>query len=258
MKKRLKFIQVNINKGCYLDLLVEFLRSENPDIVSMQEVTSNEANLCENKSISLFEDIKQTLGMDGVYAPDLHIKEFPKAFYGNAIVSRFKIVGSKTISLKESHPLTKEEFSTSDNTIWPYVSRNLLDAVINVDGTRIHALSWHGAWIAPPQDTEETKRQAKIAVEYLKTLEDPFILGGDLNAIPSSKTVQMVSEVATNLMDRSGVVQTTHPTLHRISPRGFLVDYIFLSKHFRPISLSAPLVNVSDHLPVVGELEIVN
>lgn len=252
--QNIKFIQINIYKGKYLEALVEFLQRENPDIITMQEVSVAEANLCSDKSANLFELIRGEMGLGGVYTTDVKLEGFPNSAFGNAVLSRFPITGHKMIKLKEFRPLTLEEFSSTES-IWPFIPRHLLDATIDLDGQSLHAISWHGAWTAPPQDTPETERQAKIVVDHLSSISVPFIIGGDLNTIPQSKTIQMVSSIATNLMEGSGILQTMNSRLHRIGSRGYLVDYIFTSKHFKKISLDVPQVDVSDHLPVVAELE---
>ena len=133
--------------------------------------------------------------------------------------------------------------------------RNLLSAQCVIDGQRIRTISWHAAWTAPPTDTEETLRQAKDVADYLKNLKGPFILGCDMNALPQSRTVGLINAVANNLMMNSGVLQTTQPKIHKIAPRGFLIDYIFTSSHFKLKKLEVPEVVISDHLPVVAELE---
>ena len=137
------------------------------------------------------------------------------------------------------------------------MSRSLVQATIQLENLTIIAISVHGAWTAPPTDNEETIRQANLIASHLKSLGDaPFILGGDLNMPPESKVVGIISQAASNLMLDSGIKQTTHPTVHKIAPRGYLIDYVFTSKHFKKISIEAPEVLVSDHLPVIATLEI--
>ena len=58
---KIKALQVNIWKGKFLDGLVEFLKREDPDIIFMQEVTTGALNFYENKSVDLFEELKDRL-----------------------------------------------------------------------------------------------------------------------------------------------------------------------------------------------------
>src|SRR3989344_2903483 len=254
---RIKFIQVNIYKGRYLNSLLDFLKSEKPDIVSCQEVTAGEVNLCQDKSANLFETIKNELGFDGVYHADLNFSDMPAARFGNAVFSRFPILDKKVVVLKDFRPITYDELEgDTAYDIRPKIPRHLLDAVLDLGKLKIHAMSWHGAWTAPPVDTEETLRQSKLVASYISSLEEPFILGCDANNILGNETIGLINKAANNLMIGQNIAQTTHPKVHKIVPRGFLVDFIFCSKDFQLKSLSAAQILVSDHLPVVANLEI--
>lgn len=254
---KINFIQLNIYKGKYLDEAVDFLKNESPDVIALQEVTKGGSNFYKDKKADLFEILKSKLGMRGVYDCVLKFRQYPEACFGNAVLTRFPILSSKVVVLRDSGPVDysgKEEGDLVKDR--PFVSRHLIDVLVDIDGNKVHAISVHGAWTAPPVDTEETLRQAQIIVDHIKSLEEePFIMGGDLNAITGSRVIDMISAVSNNLMVGSGIAQTTHPEVHKISPRGFLVDYVFASNHFKKISVSSPVVTISDHLPVVARLE---
>lgn len=253
--KKIKFIQINIFKGKYLANLLDFLKAEDPDFISMQEVTTYNFNSYEDKSVRLFELLKKRLGMFGVYNGDLKLKGDSPSTFGNAIFSKLKIVDKNVITLREFRPVSILELDGTDGKVREVIPRHLLDAVVDFDGVRLHVLSWHGAWTAPPVDTFETLRQAKIVADYLRGLQEPFIMGGDLNNVPKSRTVELIERAANNLMKDIYVEMTTHPKIHKIAPKGFLIDYIFTSKHFKLLSIDVPVVEVSDHLPVVAQLE---
>lgn len=250
--KTVKFIQINIYKGKYLSSLLEFLKKEEPDFVAMQEVTAGEMNLCDN-TLNLFEYFKKELGLNGVLDKVMKPVDAPKSYLGNAVFSKFQIIDSETLVLKTFDEFTMAKFN--DFKSFTKFPRNLLSAECVLDGQKIRVISWHAAWTAPPTDTEETLRQAKEVADYLKNLKQPFILGCDMNAVPQSRVAGLINTVVRNLMMNSGVLQTTHPKIHKIAPRGFLIDYIYESAHFKLKNLEVPQVTVSDHLPVVAELE---
>ena len=251
-----KFIQVNIYKGKYLENLLDFLKKEDADFISMQEVTTKGFNLYSDKEANLFEIIKNELKMNGVFNGDLKLKDDPNSFFGNAIFSKYKIINSNVVVLKTFRPVTIDELDGVSGDIREQIPRHLLDAEVDYDGKVMHILSWHGAWTAPPTDTAQTLRQAKLVADYLASLDEPFILGGDLNNIIGSKTLEFIESIANNLMRNAGIEQTTHPTAHKIAPRRYLIDYIFSSNQFRVKSIKVGQVLVSDHLPVAAELEI--
>lgn len=248
----LKLIQVNIYAGKYWDALIEFLKTENPDFITAQEVTSGRENRIDDKTADLFELLKRELNLVGAYHKDFDVDG--NGHMGNAVLTRHKIASSKAVILKPYRMVTHDEFVSHE--FFPTFPRHALDATISVDGRVMHIISTHGAWTAPPQDTDETLRQARLLANYLSLLEEPFLLAGDFNNIPDSKTIGLINAVSNNLMTGSGIKQTTHPKIHKIVPRGYLVDYIFASKDFKLRSIRVPEVTVSDHLPVIAEVEI--
>ena len=251
----IKFIQINTYKGKYLDALVDFLSSEQPDVVSMQEVTAGKLNEFEDKSANMFDLLCQKLGYKGVYNGDVKLEGDLNSTFGNAVLTKLPIVDSHIEVLHEFRPLTMKEIE-SEPVVWEQVPRHVLDLMVEIGGRKVHVMSWHGAWAAPPQDTEETVRQAKLIAQYLISLNEPFILGCDSNELLQSETIQTINEVATNIMEGSGILQTTHPKVHKIVPRGYLIDYIFTSKDVKVKSIRVPQVTISDHLPVIAELEV--
>lgn len=251
-----KFIQVNIYKGRYLDALIDFIGRENPDFISMQEVTTNGFNLYRDKNVNLFEVLKERLGMDGKFYGDLKLAGDKLSVFGNAVFSKLPIYKSTICVLKKFRPVSNDELDGKSGEIREQIDRHFLDCEVNFGGRDMHILSWHGAWTAPPQDTDETWKQANIVYDYLAKIKGPFILGGDLNAVMEGKTIGLISSVAKNLMPESGAQVTTNLKVHKIAPRGFLIDYIFTSFDIKMISVKVPEITVSDHLPVIAELEI--
>ncbi len=252
--QKIKFIQVNIFKGKYLDTLVDFLRKEKPDFVSMQEVSSGWMNLGTDKTLNLFEYLKAELGYYGAFCNDFKMIAHPESVQGNVVLSRYPISSNQQVILSAFRPITDEEFV--DPAIFPQLPRSILDATVDISGRQIHVLSVHGAWTAPPIDTPETLRQADLIKKHLEGLSEPFIMGGDLNTTPDKQVIGQISKAANNLVTGSDIKYTTHPTVHKIAPRALLVDYIFASPEFKKIRIDAPEILVSDHLPVVAELEL--
>ena len=252
-----KFIQVNIYKGKYLDALVEFLKSENPDFISMQEVTTGAANFYEDKGANLFDLLAKKLNYRGVFHFDTKFSDAANSFFGNAVFSKWPIVKSQVVELKTFGPITLFEFNNNVNKIWENIARHMLDATVALGDLKIHAISIHGRRTAPPVDDAENIRQAKLVATYLRSLKDkPFVVGGDFNMPQGSQVIKIVSEVSNNLMADVKITQTLNPKVHELGEKGYLVDFIFTSRHFKKISIEVPQVTVSDHLPVVAQLEI--
>ena len=256
---KLKVIQVNIYKGKYLPQLIDFLKKESPDIITTQEVTTGGFNLTGDLSANLFEVLKDKLKLKGVYHGDSKLTGSPGSLFGNAVFTKFRIKKSRVVTLKKFKSVTLDELDgRSANEIRPQIPRHILDVLVDLPSGEFHAISVHGAWTAPPTDTKENLRQAGLIRDYLDQLSknsEPFIMGGDLNMPPGTKVIGMISSVSNNLMLKPGFTYSLNPKVHAIAPKNYLVDYIFISKHFKVLSVDVPEVSVSDHLPVVAKLE---
>ncbi len=248
-----KFIQVNMYKGKYLNELIQFLTDEDPDFISLQEVSGGADNLCEDRNISLFVYLKDQLSLFGSEKHDYDLIDV-SGYMGNAVLSKHKLIDTKVIPLKSYVQIDLK--TSKDQNFWPNGPRHLLDCTFTVDGSYIHAMSVHGAWTAPPADTDETLRQAGIIADYLKNTNEPFLLGGDFNNVIQSKTIGLISEVSNNFLLNSGILETTNPKVHKIAPRGYLIDFIFASRDIKLKKLTVPRITVSDHLPVIAEVEV--
>src|SRR3989344_6893268 len=106
----LKFIQINIYKGKYLDDLTRFLKDQNPDFISMQEVTAGELNLCD-ENLDLFEYFKKELCLNGVLDKVMKPVDSPNSFLGNAVFSKYQIIDSETLVLKTFDDFTLTTFN---------------------------------------------------------------------------------------------------------------------------------------------------
>ncbi len=239
-------------KGRYFDSLVLFLKDQDPDFISIQEVTTGKANLYRGNE-NLFEKLKDELGLNGAFNTDYDLTN-NEGGMGNAVLTKHEIVSSIVVPLLPHQTVSFE--TSNDYKFWPRGPRHLLAAEVRVGPLTISIMSTHGAWTAPPEDTDETVRQAGMTAEYLKNLNQPFILGGDFNALIQSKTIGTINKVANNLLLNSGVIETTNPQIHKIKPRGYLIDFIFTSPEFKLERLLVPQITVSDHLPVIAELQV--
>lgn len=251
----LKFIQLNLFKGKFLDEAISYLEKSKADIFALQEVTARKFNFYQDKSAILFDILKTRLGYDGVSYPDAIFVDDPGTSFGNAILTRLPIIKTHTVVLKSFRPVTLHEMNHNPGNIWAELPRHMLDVVVDAGHRQVHAISVHGRRIAPPFDDKENLRQAELMANYLTSLDDePFIMGGDLNMPPDTKVIDKISSVSQNLM-RDLTSQTTNPRIHFLKNKGYLIDFIFTSKHFKVKRLEIEQVDVSDHLPVVAELE---
>ena len=243
----MKIIQINIFLGAYLDNLSHFLLEEKPDGVTMQEVTQEAFNIISKKT-NLSGFLDKTTPFK---------KSSNQVFFGNAILTRGKIIKKHTVRLNENMEIGPlGEIKGEDLEKIP---RGLLDLQIEIDKWRFHLITTQLAVRKDRKDSPEKIRQAGSFSNYVRALGmEPFIIGGDLNAIPQSRVIKIIDRVAQNSFYSFGIKRTTHPTFHKtidFIPQGLVIDYIYTSTHFKVPSLRAPVVDVSDHLPLIAEVE---
>ena len=254
---KVKIIQINIYRGAFLDKLVEFLQKEQPDIVTMQEVTGGAINFWHDKGIDTFKYIKEALALEGAFAPMYRLVGDASAYEGNAVLVRGKILSSKIVQCKAYREYEQIPWVSEG----PGMPRNALDLKVEMGGSTFHVLGTHGAWTKEPIDTPEKIRQARILSEYISGLGDePFVLGGDFNMESGSEVINIIDAVAHNAVHGSSITNTLNLRTHRaaaiLGPKGKGVDFIYTSPHFKIISIDAPEVDVSDHLPVRATLSL--
>jgi len=100
----------------------------------------------------------------------------------------------------------------------------------------------------------------KSIINFLdNTKELPTILSGDLNIHDKSEAVNLFSKKL-NFVN-PGLKNTLTSKFHPVfkndpKAEGYAVDYVF-QKGFQVLNWNCPDVEISDHLPVVAELELI-
>ena len=161
----LKLLSWNIWGGKYLPEVMDFLGKENADIVALQEVSEAHGGTTAGT-------IARAMGYESVYAPNVTFYERGKlVIRGNAVLSRYPIVRNQTYALS-----SKE-------------SRVAVRADIDVRGTLLHVVCVH----LIHSHQQPSLRQVE-QVRYLITglPKERTIILGDFNALPESKTIQLM------------------------------------------------------------------
>lgn len=252
----LKAIQVNIWHGRFLTALLDFLRVEAPDIVTMQEVAGGAEYDGPDGPIDAYTFLRDGLGYEGsLCVTHESVEKGVQTYCGNAVLVRGAMRFQRAVWLREPRPGIGWQRPHTQ----PDFPRSVMETEAEIDGRLLRVLSVHGAWTREPVDTPEKLSQAHRLAEHLRSLGDvPFILGIDANMPPSSEVVRTLDAAAHNAVRGSTITRTTHPTIHTIAkmkPAGLLVDFIYTSSHFRVTEINAPEVAVTDHLPVRAILE---
>jgi len=252
---KIKILTLNIWGGELLGNIIKFIRKENPDIVLFQEV-NNGTNDLDSKFRS-FDILKKEIGLSYCAFEPLFLDVWStnKIPQGNAVFSRFPIENQKAIFFD----IPFGEFSLKDGK--NDVSKNqflpmgILKANVNVNGKNIYTYSLHGIWGFDGEDNARRLEMSRIIVDEIKDKEN-VILAGDFNLKPHTKTIKNIEKYLDNVFDEELI--STFNMKHKKLP-GYAtaaVDMILISKHFKVTSHYMPDIDVSDHRPLICEVEI--
>jgi len=110
------------------------------------------------------------------------------------------------------------------------------------------------------EPSERKLQETDALVETIKNNKKNFILAGDFNAQPDSEVIKRIEKYVENL--GPGYEQNTWTT-KPFSYNGFeaneldyRLDYVFGSQDISVISAQTLATDVSDHLPVMVEIEV--
>ncbi len=225
---------VNINE------CIEVMKAEMPDILGLNEVdrlTNRSGNVDQPRVIA------DALGYNYAFSKSIPLAPVECGEYGNAIATRFY---AHEVTL-HSIPLPEEE---NMRPCRHYEPRSVIHISLDVEGREVHFLQTHFGLT-----NEEQVECVKLICRLLDEIGDkPVIFAGDLNATPENPILDPIRE---RLFDTGTLIDApykTYPT-HNAESRFLKIDYIFLSSHFKPLSLRVPNANASDHYPYVIEVE---
>lgn len=258
---KLKVVTLNLwNGGRLLDQAVAFLQAEQPDLLVLQEVYNGHDPTFEarfrTKAVleSVFPDFFSVF--NPVYQ-DTRSKEGP-IDDGQLILSRFPLqpVAATFLDLPYS------QYSQDDWDDWPNFPALVQVALLDVDGHPVRVLNVHGpVWYAGEEVTDRRLKLREVILDQVAEADSAnqaLIVAGDFNA---QITCPIFDDLAKHLNPvlPAGSVTTTFNMAQKTNP-GYAtapVDNIFVSPDISIRAAECPLVDVSDHLPVVAELELV-
>lgn len=225
-------VSYNIRHGVGLDDRLSLSRSAavldqlDPDIIGLQEVDSVVGRSGHADQAALIAGI---LGMEHTFGAFM---DFDGGRYGMAILSRYPIVSSRTIDL----PPGEQE------------PRIALAAEIELPGGQvITAINVHFDWLS--NDASRVSQARRLAA-VLDTLTGPWILMGDFNDHPASRTLRVFRDLVQPIskpIDEAETFPADSPDRE--------IDHIFVDRR-GPWTLGGievvPDSVASDHRPVLG------
>lgn len=250
----LKIISLNVWIGGILfDEVVAFLQDQQADIVLLQEVFNGPESVQE-KQHRTFSELQAELGFKHAHFAPTFLEDIDSQLIeqGNAILSNYPL--QEVAVTFYDHP-----FGIRDNRRQAFhkTPRNLQHVVADAQGTQLHLLNTQGIW---GKDGEDSPRRLAMSETILAEVGDyaPLVLAGDFNLQPHTQTIKNIEGKLVNVFKDSA---ETSFNLQRKDLEQFpgyataVVDMFFVSHDVRVVKKSMPQVDISDHLPLVVEVE---
>lgn len=201
------------------------------DLVALQEVDVDTERSGKGKNQA--KQLAELTGMHYYFAKAI---DHQGGDYGVAVLSKFPIVDSVHLTLPLPDGVKGEP-------------RAVAAVKVTVPGGK-------ELWFASTHlDLKEETRlfQSNLIIERFGKLKEPFIIGGDFNAVPESKVIALLDGTFTRTC-----LQNCAPTSPNINPRK-TIDFIMYTQPGTIKTKSNTVIReeyASDHLPVVAELVV--
>ena len=257
---------INLNIGIKLDNtndVVNFIKSENADICTLQEVMNAVDDECFQMFKSgnlLIENLQYKFNAfaplyiaKGVEKDNVVVRDFGgRAEQGSMILSQYTIEEHYNQFYYNEYRYSYDatNFRESD---W---CRSIQNAILNINGKKLQIINVHGIWNKEKQGDERTIAQSEFILSKIRS-DIPCIVVGDFNLLPGTESIKLLNDKMTNLIDKYNI-KSTRPTFDDGLDKGDLVcDYIFVNEKVKVNDFKVLDSNVSDHLPLVLEFDIV-
>lgn len=254
----IKFFQLNIFMGMFLDRVIRFIKENDIDIVNLQEVSGR--RISQTEGADCFEKIKRSLSTyNGELVRSWQIENDQSSYFGNAIFFKkeFSLNKKKILWLKEFREIP---YQSSDIIIDDTFPRNAIFLHLDCFGKKIWIINTHLARGQTHKDNSIKLSQGKKLYSKVAQINEPFILSGDFNVTPQSQIISWFNNLGTNLAVENNITNTLNPKTHygkQLFPKGLAVDYIFPSKNIKVKSFRLiDEIDLSDHFGLYAKLEI--
>lgn len=254
---KLKVLTLNIFEGgLFFDNILQFLKREDPDVFCLQEVYNGQTVTLPQyyQSINILQSAFPFYKYH--FAPEfLSITIEGKIDVGNAIFSRYPIIEGSSHFFNVSYGEYPQVSPNHDYSKHPC---NLQYCSIVFANSKVNLYNVHGVWGTDGSDNKDRLHMSKIIVDQIKGKKNTILLG-DFNVQPETKTIKNIERHLENVFKDE--IQTSFNLAHKDLQKypGYataVVDMFFISKDMKLISKRVSSDDVSDHVPLICELEI--
>lgn len=242
----LKLISLNVERSKHLDRIFPFIRSERPDILSLQEVLERD-----------LPEFQQQSGLaHALWLPDAFIADPSNTggqpdYSGIALLSRhpFSSRGSEYYYMPESgivleaKAMVDARATNAQGIIWGGIEK---------DGEAYTIANTHFTWTADGYPNE-LQEEDFGALKGILSKIGPHMLTGDLNAPRGRGMWEKFSALYDQDSIPADTETTVDPSLHKNKNLRFVVDALFSNKRYR-VGMVQIVPGLSDHKAIVAEI----
>ncbi len=250
----IKFISLNLWWGGNLfPQIIGFLRSEDADIIVLQEVyDGKDPSLPER--LRTMDALKKELGYPYQEFALSHMMVLQEGTLpsGNAILSKYPIHDSSVTFLFKS---TQSEYLDVREQ-WPIFPRILQEAALDTPAGKVNVFNMHGVWDLDGDSPSPQRRTMVSRTLDAMNGKSNIILAGDTNAGQDNPVLLDFEKGLTRVFGNE--LKSTFNMRRKDNP-GYAtaaVDHMYVSPNIKVLSHSCPDIDISDHLPLIATLEI--
>ncbi len=256
----MRLVSLNLWGGMLYKPLMSYIKEQSAltDIFCFQEVFSSSPGAPETSSgarMFLFKELFDLLeGFAGVFEPRSRGFDFEGKV--NAPVSH----GLAVFARKEHKILSAKGEVVGDGG--ENVDKDVKAQIVNLllsTGKSLAVINFHGLALPGSKlDTKERVSQSeKLAGIWASLKGAPKILCGDFNLMPETRSVEILSAEARNLISEYGIKNTRNNiSWERFGNKQYFADFCFVDKIIVVKDFQVPYNEVSDHLPMILDFEI--
>lgn len=253
----IKLISLNLWIGGVLfDTIVDFLREQDADIVLLQEVLQSDDKTLSAQYRSL-DVLREKLG----YAHHAFVRILTDRFpwgdidNGHAVLSKYPITSNDAVYFDNEAGASTAR-SPFDPTAWPVTPRGLQAATIETPNGELNIINLQGVWDLDGDHVSPERQNMRDIILAQAAGKPHVIIAGDTNAKHTNPVMRDIEKEYVNVFGDS--LKTTFNMRRKDNP-GYataVVDMIYISDDLTVVSRECPDVDISDHLPLVATLEM--
>jgi endonuclease/exonuclease/phosphatase family metal-dependent hydrolase len=240
--KSLKLVNLNIEGDKHLDRVVPFLKSQNSDVICLQEALDKDV-----------ESLKRELQMEGSYFPTVFMPEgnrggiTPGTQWGILVLytqSPLSIISHHYVQHSETLPIFTNENVNSTNRV-------LVGIECQKAGTVYRVFTTHFTW-TPTGEPDQLQRENLNSLFKILDNYDELVLCGDFNAPRGKEIWDTIAQKYTDNIP-SDITTTIDQNLHKAGDLQLVVDGMFSTPRYEVRDMEI-VDGLSDHMAIVAHI----